>query len=44
MSLLEFELTWTAAEGLTVRDPVECPNPDCELVFKVEGSEAVYEK
>ncbi|HEX8685928.1 MAG TPA: hypothetical protein VF654_05480 [Pyrinomonadaceae bacterium] len=43
MSLSQFDLTWTAREGLTVAGEIECPNPDCELVFAVERGEAVYE-
>ena len=44
MSLQEFDITWTAAEGLTVKDEIECPNPECALVFRVELDGAVYEK
>lgn len=44
MSLSEFDVTWTAAEGLTVKGEIKCPNPDCALVFRVELDEAIYEK
>jgi hypothetical protein len=39
MTLAEFDITWTAAEGLTVKDEIECPNPDCELIFRVTNGE-----
>ena len=42
MSLSEFDITWSAAEGLTVRDEIECPNPDCGVYLRVEKGEAIY--
>jgi hypothetical protein len=43
MSLADFNLSWAEDLGLTVEGEIECPVPECGLVFRVEGGEAIYQ-
>ncbi|HEX3560376.1 MAG TPA: hypothetical protein VHU19_14305 [Pyrinomonadaceae bacterium] len=42
MSLSEFHVQWGVQAGLTVEGEIECPVPECGLVFSIEGGVAVY--